>query len=524
MKKIILFLIVFAVTTNVFAQSTLITPGNQENKNSAPDLILTSNGIPELRGQRSAGTLVAPTATTFGSNLLQLNGHGYTGSGYALGAQVRFYTTETWSSTARGTDIHFTSTKNGTTLATEKMRLTGDGYLGVGTTSPLTTLNVAGGNWDLATTNGDFAIGNSTYKLKFGVATGGGGAGDARIYTTGGTHRTIFGSNNIDIMTVTPTGVGVGTITPSTGFQIAGTTNNQTELSLIAQNSNLTALSFNRSSGTLAAPTATASAYNLGWINFNGYNGTSFQTSSSIRSLTTEAWTSTGRGSYLSFHTTNVGTTAMTERLRIGDGGNVGIGTTIPTGKLHIEHNGTDADPHLRIHSTGLYSRINWTTNTNANTWIAQSYLESATAASNYWRLEYGGSPRLYIAGDGNVGIGTSTPDNKLDVLGIIRANEVIVETGWADYVFQDNYKLKPLSEVEAFIKENKHLPSVPSAAKIQEKGAHVAELMTKMMEKIEELTLYSIEQKKEIEEFKRYSIEQKKEVDELKRRLDEKK
>jgi hypothetical protein len=110
----------------------------------------------------------------------------------------------------------------------------------------------------------------------------------------------------------------------------------------------------------------------------------------------------------------------------------------------------------------------------------------------------------LRIDDSGNVGIGTTSPDNKLDVLGIIRANEVIVETGWADYVFQDDYKLKPLSEVEAFIKENKHLPSVPSAAKIQDKGAHVAELITKMMEKIEELTLYSIEQKKEIDELKR--------------------
>lgn len=117
---------------------------------------------------------------------------------------------------------------------------------------------------------------------------------------------------------------------------------------------------------------------------------------------------------------------------------------------------------------------------------------------------------RIRISDNGNVGIGTSTPANKLDVLGIIRANEVIVETGWADYVFKDDYQLKPLSEVEAFIKENKHLPSVPSAATIQEKGAHVAELMTKMMEKIEELTLYSIQQKKEI--------------DELKKRLDEKK
>jgi hypothetical protein len=394
MRKLILFFITIAIYANVYAQSTLITPGNQVNKNSGPDLILTSTGVPELRGQRSAGTLAVPTATTNGSNLLQINGYGHNGTVFSISSRISFLTSENWSSTAKGTDILFSSTKNGTTSTTEKMRITGDGYVGIGTTSPLTTLNVAGGNWDLATTNGDFAIGNSTYRLKFGIATAGAGAGDARIYTTGGTNRTILGSNATDILAITPTGVGVSTITPS--------------------------------------------------------------------------------------------------------------------GKLHIEHDGTDLNPHIRIHATGLYSRINWSTNTNANTWVAQSYLESATAADNYWRLEYGGSPRLHVAGNGNIGIGTSTPDNKLDVLGIIRANEVIVETGWADYVFQDDYKLKPLSEVEAFIKENKHLPSVPSAAKIQDKGAHVAELLTKMMEKIEELTLYSIEQKKEINE--------------LKRRLDEKK
>jgi hypothetical protein len=388
MRKLILFFITIAIYANVYAQSTLITPGNQENKNSGPDLILTSTGVPELRGQRSAGTLAVPTATTNGSNLLQINGYGHNGTVFSISSRISFLTSENWSSTAKGTDILFSSTKNGTTSTTEKMRITGDGYVGIGTTSPLTTLNVAGGNWDLATTNGDFAIGNSTYRLKFGIATAGRGAGDARIYTTGGTNRTILGSNDTDILAITPTGVGVSTITPS--------------------------------------------------------------------------------------------------------------------GKLHIEHDGTDLNPHIRIHATGLYSRINWSTNTNANTWVAQSYLESATAADNYWRLEYGGSSRLHVAGNGNIGIGTSTPDNKLDVLGVIRANEVIVETGWADYVFQDDYKLKPLSEVEAFIKENKHLPSVPSAAKIQDKGAHVAELMTKMMEKIEELTLYSIEQKKEIDELKR--------------------
>ena len=424
MRKLILFFITIATSANVYAQSTLITPGNQENKNSGPDLILTSTGVPELRGQRSAGTLAVPTATTYGSNLLQINGYGHNGTVFSISSRISFLTSENWSSTAKGTDILFSSTKNGTTSTSEKMRITGDGYVGIGTTSPLTTLNVSGGNWDLANTNGDFAIGNSTYRLKFGIATAGAGAGDARIYTTGGTNRTILGSNATDILAITPTGVGVGTITPTTGFQIEGTTSNQTELNINAPSAAIPQLSFTRAAGTLIAPIATSRASSLGLINFNGYNGSSYETSSSIRSLTTEAWSASGRGSYLSFYTTNAGTNTFSERLRIDDSGNVGIGTT--------------------------------------------------------------------------------SPDNKLDVLGIIRANEVIVETGWADYVFQDDYKLKPLSEVEAFIKENKHLPSVPSAVKIQDKGAHVAELMTKMMEKIEELTLYSIEQKKEIDELKR--------------------
>lgn len=73
----------------------------------------------------------------------------------------------------------------------------------------------------------------------------------------------------------------------------------------------------------------------------------------------------------------------------------------------------------------------------------------------------------------------------------------------WADYVFADEYKLMPLEQVEKFVKENNHLPNVPSAVEVVESGIDVAKMDAKLLEKIEELTLYIIQQQKEINELK---------------------
>jgi len=72
-----------------------------------------------------------------------------------------------------------------------------------------------------------------------------------------------------------------------------------------------------------------------------------------------------------------------------------------------------------------------------------------------------------------------------------------------ADYVFEENYFLSPLSEVESFIKTNKHLPNIPSAEQFKSDGYKVGEMDEMLLRKIEELTLYIIELKKEIEELK---------------------
>ncbi|NHN27574.1 SlyX family protein [Flavobacterium jejuense] len=112
------------------------------------------------------------------------------------------------------------------------------------------------------------------------------------------------------------------------------------------------------------------------------------------------------------------------------------------------------------------------------------------------------------ILTDANIGIGTSTfvdgtDTYRLSVKGKMRAEEVKVYTTWADYVFNKEYQLPSLDEVERHIKEKGHLINVPSGKEIEEKGLFVGDMTKIQQEKIEELTLYLIQQKKEIEELK---------------------
>tara|TARA_B110000003_G_C16591376_1_gene511971 strand:+ start:112 stop:1074 length:963 start_codon:yes stop_codon:yes gene_type:complete len=105
------------------------------------------------------------------------------------------------------------------------------------------------------------------------------------------------------------------------------------------------------------------------------------------------------------------------------------------------------------------------------------------------------------------VAIGTDIlPGYSLAVCGKIRATEVKVNAAseWCDYVFEEDYDLRDLSEVDAFIKENKHLPEIPSAKVVDAEGIEVSAMMILMMKKIEELTLYTIEQEKRINQLEK--------------------
>lgn len=106
----------------------------------------------------------------------------------------------------------------------------------------------------------------------------------------------------------------------------------------------------------------------------------------------------------------------------------------------------------------------------------------------------------LTLLNNGNFGVGTASPSEKLSVNGKIRAKEVIVETtGWSDHVFADSYQLLSLSEVEQHIKTEKHLPGVPSAQEVAAKGVSVGDMQAILLAKIEEITLHQIAQEKEL-------------------------
>lgn len=130
---------------------------------------------------------------------------------------------------------------------------------------------------------------------------------------------------------------------------------------------------------------------------------------------------------------------------------------------------------------------------------------------------------RMTIRPDGAIGVGTPLSSNPngylLAVNGLIGAKEVRVEntsTTWPDYVFASDYPLLTLNELEKYIKQNKHLPGIPSASNIEEEGGFkLGEMNVTLLEKIEELTLYLIETNKQNEALQ-------KEINELTERVKE--
>ncbi len=193
--------------------------------------------------------------------------------------------------------------------------------------------------------------------------------------------------------------------------------------------------------------------------------------------------------------------------------GNVGIGETLPKSKLHIKKGVSGATPHgfSTLTVEGSSSEMVSILTPNNKT----AYFGFADPEDNYVggmqyehvndRLVFRTNNHNYdlvLNKDGNLGIGTTdTKGFKLGVNGKIAATEVKVATysNWADFVFKKDYNLPTLSEVENHIKENGHLANIPSAAKVKKDGFFLGEMDAKLLQKIEELTLYTIQQEKDL-------------------------
>ena len=142
------------------------------------------------------------------------------------------------------------------------------------------------------------------------------------------------------------------------------------------------------------------------------------------------------------------------------------------------------------------YQETNGPTYTYKTT--VEAYVNNAGPSYNYTAF-FNGSGTNYF--NGNVGIGTTNPQAKLAVNGDIYSKKVkVTQTGWSDYVFEEDYPLLNLGEVEKYIRQNKHLPEVPSAKEVEKEGIDLGDNQSMLLKKIEELTLYLIEQNKKIE------------------------
>ncbi|MCK7556136.1 hypothetical protein MKQ70_14365 [Chitinophaga sedimenti] len=216
--------------------------------------------------------------------------------------------------------------------------------------------------------------------------------------------------------------------------------------------------------------------------------------------------------------------------LFIGGNSRVGMGTENPGVRLHLVGEGGLLSENGPLNARTASGAPDPNIDNPLTSIIGYNGLMSNDGSYYYWRAFWGHSVDLRAGGirdgqrnnfrirrfdggtswtdlfrveeNGNVGIGTSaTSDYKLAVNGTIGAKKVkVTVTGWPDYVFEPGYQLPAIPQLEAFIKQDKHLPGIPTAAEIEENGVDVGEMNKKLLQKVEELTLYLIEENKQLQ------------------------
>ncbi|WP_052143789.1 tail fiber protein [Wocania ichthyoenteri] len=198
-------------------------------------------------------------------------------------------------------------------------------------------------------------------------------------------------------------------------------------------------------------------------------------------------------------------TATWSDVMTITSTGNIGVGTSNPTNKLYVKGDGS-TNQILNIHNPSTANGAAIRLSDSQWNSVIKTTPNSGGVSEN---LDFivGANLGMRINENGRVGIGTTTPDAKLAVKGSIHSNEVKVDLLGAvapDYVFYKDYDLKTLNEVENYITKEGHLPNIPSAKEMEANGLLLKEMNLKLLEKIEELMLYTIQQEKEINTLKK--------------------
>lgn len=177
------------------------------------------------------------------------------------------------------------------------------------------------------------------------------------------------------------------------------------------------------------------------------------------------------------------------------NGGNVGVGTSSPGSVLTVAGGEYNSGLQVTSSSTAGTGIQLYNTATSGHAWDIFSSGPGLFLGSGGLGIydETSGSYRFVITASGNVGIDTYDPQNTLSVNTTVQAKEVVVNTGWSDFVFAPDYHLVPLSEIKDYVSANHHLPDIPSAAEVDKNGVNLGEMESKLLAKVEELTLHMI-------------------------------
>ncbi|MCF2875044.1 MULTISPECIES: hypothetical protein [unclassified Tenacibaculum] len=330
--------------------------------------------------------------------------------------------------------------------------------------------------------------------------------------------------NNINALNINSDGfVGIGTTTPKTSLQIQQN-NDGTRTSV----KDLVYLTTSHSD-------VGYNGFGTGIVDYRRTYQNSTPHAVNRISFIERGHSTADRGGAITFSTKELssGSAAPLERMRVDYNGNVGIGTTTPSAKLDINGGHLYVGDEVFENPTSWGQTINIDDNVHSrilieerNTGVKTSLwahtggnARVGTVSNHDFGIMTNNSAKVMIKSNGNVGIGTTTTGiHKLAVEGSIGAREIKVQaTGWYDFVFEKDYNLPTIEEVENHIKEKGHLKDIPSEKEVLENGIHLGEMNGKLLQKIEELTLYTIQQEKKIKEQEKKIKKQEEQLKSLK-------